>query len=254
MNNNLETVVCKNCGNTFQGNYCNICGQKVITSRFTFKIFIIDAIESTFNIERGFFFTVQQLLKNPGKAIKEYLGGRTKDYFNPIKYLVILIGISVLIALLNNAIDESYKYTTDITKKYVENAQETDELAQKIIPFIKRYFNVFMILMVPFYSLGFKIFFSRSKLYYTEHLIINCYAYGTGTLLSFIVSLLFMFLTVPLTIQSLIGSLLLLLIYIYFYHRITEKNLISSILLSVSAMIVGLIFIIIVFLGAFLSK
>ena len=32
-----EMVECKNCGNGFEGNYCNLCGQPAETHRINFK-------------------------------------------------------------------------------------------------------------------------------------------------------------------------------------------------------------------------
>ena len=39
-------IECKNCGNKFEGNYCNNCGQQYIKQRFTLKKVIINGFTS----------------------------------------------------------------------------------------------------------------------------------------------------------------------------------------------------------------
>ncbi|MFC2104972.1 DUF3667 domain-containing protein [Bacteroidota bacterium] len=248
MKKNLETVICKNCSNKFQGYYCNICGQKVIKSRFTFRIFIIDAIESAFNLENGFFFTIQQLLKNPGKVLIEYLNGRTKDYYNPIIFLILLVGLSALITVMSNSFDNSIQYTTDLTNNITELPKVQDPFVIKIQSFLKSYLNVFMILFVPFYTIGFRLLFSRSKLYYTEHLIINCYAFGTVTLIGIVAAGILIFIPNTTGIEAIIGWLILISIYPYFYHKVTEKSFIGSFFLSILSMIIGLVLFMTIFM------
>lgn len=247
MGKTVNVVICKNCGNKFEGNYCNICGQKIINNRFTFGVFFKDAIENIFNLESGFFFTIQQLLLNPDKTIKEYLSGRTKVYFNPIKFLLVIAGISALFVIISKTYDNSIQLTTNLTNNLIEQSEELPPFAIKLMAFLKTYLNVIMIIIVPFYAFSFKLLFFRTKLYYTEHLIINCYAFGIGHLLSIIVSFIFLFIPNSTAIDMVSGFIILLAVYIYFYQRITERKLLGTILFSIFSMVIGFLLFVVIF-------
>ena len=241
METNSELNICKNCGNHFQGNFCNVCGQKVITSRFTLKMILHDAL-SIFNLERGFFYTIYELFKNPGKVIKEYLDGRTKVYFNPLKLLIILVGISVLIMIITNSYDDSMKYTSEITQNYVDNPDiYTSPMVTKMQMFFKNYLNIIMILFTPFYAIGFRIMFSKSSYYYSEHLIINSYAFGMGTLLEIIISGILFFTPHSMNFEFIIANLIMWFTFTYFYYKITNSNLIFTFIQSVFAILIGMV-------------
>ena len=97
-------VVCKNCGNHFEGVYCNMCGQKVINERITIK-HLFEITFDSFNIHRGLIYTIKLMFTNPGKLINDYLNGRTKDFYNPLKYLLLIASISALFMLWLNIFD-----------------------------------------------------------------------------------------------------------------------------------------------------
>jgi len=231
-----NTVTCKNCGNIFTGNFCNICGQKVINSRFLFKQILIDFFEATFNLDKGFFFTLILLLTNPKKVINEYLSGRTKRYFNPIKYLIIIAGLSALIVIATKSFDKNLDVVNSIS------SDEISSVGLKIINFMKSYINIIMLMLVPFFAFSFKLFFLRTKLNYTEHLIINCYAFGTGILIINIPSLIFAFINGVSHLQTVIGFIIQITVYAYFYHKLANRKLIIDILAAITAFFLGMIF------------
>jgi hypothetical protein len=68
---------CLNCNNTIDKNFCNICGQKTSTHRFSIK-HILDAgiLNGIFMINKGFFFTIKELFTRPGHSIREYINGK----------------------------------------------------------------------------------------------------------------------------------------------------------------------------------
>lgn len=248
MEKSIGLFKCKNCGNEFHGNYCNNCGQNLITQRFTFKVFFIDAIVNVFSLERGFFYTFQQLFKNPGKVLKEILDGRTKAYFNPIKFLLIIAGFSALIVLITNSFDNTVQLTNDLSNKIVENPEQTIGLQHKIQEFIRNYLNIVSLVMVPFYAFGFRLFFPRINLYYTEHLIINFYAFGVGTFLSLLVTITLAFVPNSTVIDMIAGWLIMVLTYTYFYKKFTEKNLFVTFSQTLVSIIFGFLLFLIIFM------
>ena len=169
---------CINCGNHFEGSYCNKCGQKVINARYTLKHFF-NIVFDSIDINRGVLYTAKLLTRNPGKVINDYLKGKTKDYYNPLSYLLIIFGIYAIIMIWFNVIDTS-----------IENSNELLGLEEKntrfqsiVVVYMKRILSFMPVFILPFYSLISKWVFRKQKLYYAEHLIINCYLFAQYSLL-----------------------------------------------------------------------
>ena len=171
--------VCKNCNSVHINNYCSDCGQKIYTKRFTLKSFFIVFMDAL-NIKKGFFYTVKMLFTHPGKVTNDYISGKTKSYFNPLKYIIIVAGIYAFLIVWLNIFDASIE-ASEIIQKNNEALQNNDEalqLQKKWIEFYKQYINFIPLLMVPFASLISKWFYRSKKLFYGEHLIINCFIFA----------------------------------------------------------------------------
>lgn len=93
--NESLTHVCKGCGTTFNDNYCNHCGQKII-ERFSLRYFWRLLHADLLEIDRGWWLTFKDLTLRPGPTIEAYLKGDTKRYFSPVKYLLIVSGLIYL--------------------------------------------------------------------------------------------------------------------------------------------------------------
>ncbi|MBL7851640.1 MAG: DUF3667 domain-containing protein [Cyclobacteriaceae bacterium] len=92
-------TTCKNCGHTFEGKYCNQCRQEATTTRITWSEVVRQLRHATVDVDRGFFFTVQQLFRQPGVMIREYLEGKRVNYSNPFFYVLLMAGFTSLLFL-----------------------------------------------------------------------------------------------------------------------------------------------------------
>lgn len=90
---------CKNCGHSFEGKYCNYCRQEAGTARITWGEVVRQLRHATVDVDRGFFFTAQQLFRQPGETIREYLEGKRVNYSNPFFYVLLLAGFTSLLFL-----------------------------------------------------------------------------------------------------------------------------------------------------------
>ena len=89
---------CKNCGNRFNGKYCNNCGQKFDVTQFTFKHIFKEAFHGFTHADKSFIFFAKKLLINPGKLAYEYIIQRKrKKYFNPFSFFVLITSLNALI-------------------------------------------------------------------------------------------------------------------------------------------------------------
>lgn len=89
-----NSLTCKNCNTVFEGNYCNNCGQSAKTHRITWKEILHYLTHALFHTDKGFFYTIKELIIRPGFTIKDYLEGKRIKHFNPILFLIIIGSIT----------------------------------------------------------------------------------------------------------------------------------------------------------------
>ena len=87
-------MTCKNCGNSFEGKYCNVCGQKASTHRYSRQAILHDLPLTIFHLQDGFLFTIKELVVRPGNMIREYLAGKRMLYSNPFLLTTGVSGIN----------------------------------------------------------------------------------------------------------------------------------------------------------------
>ena len=93
---NPTCCVCKNCRNTFQGNYCPHCGQNHHTPRFTIRNAFQNILSGFFNIDHGFSRNLIELLYRPGYMIRDYLKGKRVHYYKPFQTLFVLAALYIM--------------------------------------------------------------------------------------------------------------------------------------------------------------
>lgn len=97
---NPTTNTCKNCGNSFQGKYCNQCGEKVYLEK---DRKIIHLFEEVFHFlthfEGSFFTTLKTMFTKPGQVSTDYCDGIRKKYFKPLSLFLLLVVLYLLFPL-----------------------------------------------------------------------------------------------------------------------------------------------------------
>jgi hypothetical protein len=85
------SITCKSCGNTFAGNYCNQCGEKVIrASDRSFKTFLSNLLVAITFADSKMIKTLWLVLKKPGFISREFAEGRRVKYLNPTSLFFVL--------------------------------------------------------------------------------------------------------------------------------------------------------------------
>lgn len=92
-----ELCTCRNCGNTFTGQYCNRCGQDRNTPRFTHHSAIRNILCGMTNIDHGFGYTLIELVTRPGYMINDFIAGKRVRYFRPFQTLFVLAAVYILL-------------------------------------------------------------------------------------------------------------------------------------------------------------
>ena len=112
---------CKNCGNFFEGKYCNNCGQKIFSEKDkSVRKIIGDALHFITHFEGSFFKTVKTILFRPSKLTLDYANGIQKKYFKPISLFLFIVILYLLFPMFHalNLKMQSYR-TLPITGKIV---------------------------------------------------------------------------------------------------------------------------------------
>lgn len=99
-----ESTLCQNCGTTFEGNFCPVCGQKAGLGRVGWSsvrqgVMILWGMDN-----RSLSYSIVQLLFRPGYFIRDYISGKRQVSFPPVKMLFIVAIGQVLANYLKTAI------------------------------------------------------------------------------------------------------------------------------------------------------
>ena len=82
---------CKSCGNEFVGDYCNLCGEKVIhLADRSFKKLMSNILLSVTFADSKLIKTLWLILRRPGFISKEFTEGRRIKYLQPLSLFFVL--------------------------------------------------------------------------------------------------------------------------------------------------------------------
>ena len=95
---NLKTRRCANCGYTYEGTFCPICGQCHDVGKVGWRT-ISSALASVFGLSsnQSTLMFVIQLFSRPGYMISDYINGRRKVCSSPITMLGVMAVLTVLV-------------------------------------------------------------------------------------------------------------------------------------------------------------
>lgn len=167
---------CKNCGNIFEGKFCNQCGQNSRVDKLTLRSFLEELSDSIFQVNHGLFFTIKVLFTRPGHSIREFLNGQRKEYFKPIAFALTLSTIYFLVSQLS----DSPTLLDDFLSGYSDGGEERDFTTEKspIISWLSNNYAYTTLLLIPIFSLASYISFLGLKKNYLEHIVINSFITG----------------------------------------------------------------------------
>lgn len=170
---------CLNCERPIAENFCSYCGQKKY-KRIDRK-YIWDEIQySVLHTNKGFLYSVKNLLKNPGKTAREYIEGNRVNHYKPILLAFVLSGISAFISFKVLGFQQIMREALEKNKAY-------NDLMADIISFTSSYNSFIMLLLVPFFAVFSIIAFKRWGNNYYEHVVMNAYVVSYYTLVNILI-------------------------------------------------------------------
>ena len=174
-------ITCKNCGNKFEGNFCNQCGQKARTGKINFKYVLNEIGASVLQVDRGIIFTIKELFTRPGHSIRAYLEGKRVKHYRAISFLLVTSTIYALVAywlgeqtILSDYVDGMVSGMTDDGKDQIlENSYFI-----LLLKWLVAHPSYFALVLFPVFSFASYLAFIKFGYNYFEHLILNAYLTG----------------------------------------------------------------------------
>lgn len=163
---------CKNCNSEVNSKYCPNCGQPTEVKRINGH-YIIHEIEHILHFERGIFYTIKELITNPGQNIRNYLTENRSRLVKPIIFIIIT----------------SLIYTITIHFFHIEdhyiNFESGEKVltSEKIFKWIQEHYGYANIIMGVFIALWTKLLFRKSQYNFYEILILLCFVIGIAMLI-----------------------------------------------------------------------
>jgi hypothetical protein len=250
-------TVCKNCNHSFEGKFCNNCGQSAKTREINFKNTIQEFQQSIIQIDKGIFFTTKQLLLKPGLTIREYLEGKRVNHFKPFAYILVLSTIYALLSISFNKSTFITEFIDGVNAGITEKSTNKLEFLTGFFEWATSNYAYFTLLTIPIWSLASYLCFIRAKFNYFEHLILNSYLAGLRTVI-YLMILSFTFFIEDQSIndgidvfKSYLGMGLTFLVYYQFFNLTSPFKKIFLTLLTYNLLLI--LTVIIFFALAFIS-
>jgi hypothetical protein len=97
----IANNICKSCGNSFHGFYCNLCGEKVLTpADRTFKGFYKNVFTLVDPLNNRFLHTLKTVISRPGSLSREFVEGKRVKFVRPLQLFFLLNLIYFLFPIL----------------------------------------------------------------------------------------------------------------------------------------------------------
>ena len=244
---------CANCDQIISGNFCGNCGQKKY-KRIDRK-YIFDEVQYTvLHTNKGFLYSLKNILKNPGKTAKEFIDGNRVNHYKPLLLAFVLSSVSGFI---------SYKVIglSAIMREYYAGRQLNSEFMGDLVSVMASYNSAIMLVLVPFFAVFTKLALRKWGHNYFEHIIMNCYILSFYTVLSIVIvyPIIYLFRSdvenfVLITNGSML-SIPFILTWFYkgFYSEKPITSVIGKVFITIGLMLLGyLVFLIIAIAVVFL--
>lgn len=205
--NTHQPVTCLNCGNTFTGEYCNRCGEKVYAEHDkTFKHFLHESFHFLTHLDGKFLKSLKLIFFQPGQLAMDYCRGIRKRYFKPVSLFligVILYLIFPLIQGLNTthqiSVSTFYELGIYLPEQMTQRKMANDkltwkEVAEKYDAVSPKVAKIMLLLLIPVSAGLLWLLFFRKRKYMFDHLILST---EMNTLFIYIV-----FLLIPLVLEA----------------------------------------------------
>nr|WP_314492804.1 DUF3667 domain-containing protein [uncultured Chryseobacterium sp.] len=152
-------TTCKNCGNVFNGNYCNQCGQSAKTKRINHEFLWEDIQHGLLHYDKGITYSLKKLFEKPGYVIEEYIEGKRVNHFKPISMVIIM---ATIYALIYHFLDLNHR-------------SALDKSSGMILEEVFEHYYWFVVATIPIYAFTTYIMFKKSGYNFYELIIFEAF-------------------------------------------------------------------------------
>lgn len=185
----METT-CKNCTTGLQPHfdYCPKCSQKAHLHRISMHEVAHEGVHYFTHADKGLLTLIRDLAKHSGMVAQEYINGRRKKYFSPLNFFLVASALNLFIINFDGmiALQPIEKVfptlATETNPKLIQAYTHSYERYVHAMEFMGTHGNLIAILMLPFVTFVFWLFYRKRGYNFTEHLVANMYASGFTTL------------------------------------------------------------------------
>lgn len=158
----METI-CKNCHQSFSGNYCNNCSQPADTHRLDLHFIWHDIQHGLMHFDKGILYSAKELFIRPGNSIREYIEGQRVNHFKPISLVIVL---ATLYGLLYHFFHINLMGTS---------SPDSTIDSEKFNEWLATHFAWVTLATIPLYTIGTYFSFKKQGYNIAELLILNTY-------------------------------------------------------------------------------
>ncbi|HEU4473153.1 MAG TPA: DUF3667 domain-containing protein [Flavisolibacter sp.] len=162
MDASLQGPACRLCGETVTRTYCPNCGQKLSAKRITLPDLLHEVFHFFTHLDKGFPYTLKQLVKATGRMQKEYLEGDRSRHQKPFSMFFISATLSALVY-----------YWVNRTLLQYWNAGDQHEAE-----FFNHYWVVLHSCLLPLYTLITYLCFRKAGYFYGEIAVFQLYTFS----------------------------------------------------------------------------
>ena len=206
---------------------CTACGKMKKPRRITLKLLFSDVINVLFNFEKGFLYTIRELLLRPGKTVGSFLDGSNRyRLYNPFRFAFVAISLSILLYILTDL----YEQAMLLVNVHADEAEQSLNIVQK-------YGSLISLALIPFIALGSWLFFRRIN--YAEHIVANFFVFGQVSILGLLLIPVYFFVPELILQQQPIGTLILFIYLLIFFQDYFKNPFWMTLLKTLGTLVVG---------------
>ena len=169
-----KVEICRNCGTKFYDNFCGNCGQKKY-HRIDRKYFMDEVQYIVLHTNKGFFYTLKNILINPGKTAREYIDGKRVKHYKPILLAFVLSGLSVFLS--------HYVFKFDSLMDAFAAKTDAPLFMKSFFDFFMKWYSFIALLFLPIFSLATYLAFRKWGHNFYEHVMMNAFFMSLYTLI-----------------------------------------------------------------------
>lgn len=175
-----EAIICKNCGNQFNGRFCNNCGEKVYTEHDkTFGHFLHETFHFLTHWDSKILRSWWLVMTRPGFVSSQISYGARKPYYAPSNLFIIGVILYLLFPVLQGLnmpmkyhLSEMYGELADhmVSAKMAAKNLTLDQVAEKFDHKSPAFAKILMLLIIPLSAYPLQLLFPKKGRYFFDHI------------------------------------------------------------------------------------